>query len=175
MKPITAVAGAIFIAASSLSFAAAPVLSQSKSVTINAPVAKVWDAAKDFNALNTWHPAVETDKISEGTNNQVGAVRVLTLKGGGTIKEKLVGFDAATHTFKYQILEGVLPVTSYTSTFTVKAAGEDKSEVTWAGDFKRKDVGDKPADDANDKTALDTVAGVYQSGLDNLKKVVEAK
>jgi mxaD protein len=175
MKHFAAIAGLTLAAASSLSFAAAPVLTQSKSITINAPVAKVWDASKDFGALNTWHPAVESDKIVEGTDNQVGAVRVLTLKGGGTIKEKLLSIDAANHTFKYAILEGVLPVTSYTSTFMVKAAGEGKSTVTWSGEFKRKDVGDHPADNANDKTAVDTMGGVYQGGLDNLKKNLEAK
>jgi mxaD protein len=175
MKRLTAIAGGLLIAASSLCFAAAPVLSVTKSATINAPVEKVWDAIKDFNGLNTWHPAVDTDKIVEGTNNQVGAVRLLTLKGGGTIKEKLLQFNPATHSFKYAILEGVLPVSSYTSTVVVKAAGEGKSEVTWSGQFKRKNVADNPADNENDKTATDTIGGVYQGGLDNVKKQLEAK
>jgi hypothetical protein len=53
--------------------------------------------------------------------------------------------------------------------------GKNSSKVTWSGEFQRKDTGPKPADNANDKTATDTIAGVYQSGLDNLKKIVEAK
>jgi mxaD protein len=161
--------------ASASAVAAAPVLHASKSVTIDAPAAKVWDQVKDFSGLNTWHPAVETDQIVEGSDNQVGAVRLLTLKGGGTIKEKLLGYDAAKHMFKYEILEGVLPVSHYSSTFTVKAAGKDKATATWSGSFQRKDTGDHPADDANDKAATDTINGVYQGGLDNLKKLVEGK
>ena len=78
----------------------------------------------------TWHPAVATDEIVEGKNNTVGAVRLLTLKGGGTIKEKLLAFDAAGRSFKYAILEGVLPVSDYTSTFAVKSAGKNQSSVT---------------------------------------------
>jgi mxaD protein len=176
MNKFAAILGATLVAASGLSAAAAPELTASKSITINAPVAKVWDAAKDFNGLNTWHPAVDTDQIVAGTNNQVGAERLLTLKGGGgTIKEKLLSFDPATHSFKYAILDGVLPVSSYTSTFVVKAAGEGKSEVTWSGHFKRKNVGDNPGDNENDKTAVGAISGVYQGGLDNLKKLVEAK
>jgi mxaD protein len=175
MKSFIAIAASSLIAASTLCVAAAPALSASKSITINAPVAKVWDAVKDFNGLNTWHPAVATDQIVEGKNNEVGAVRLLTLKGGGTIKEKLLQFDAAGHSFKYSILEGVLPVSSYTSTFTVKAAGEGKSDIVWSGQFKRKNVGDSPADNENDKTAVDTIGGVYQGGLDNLKKQLESK
>jgi len=36
-------------------------------------------------------------------------------------------------------------------------------------------VGDDPADTENDKAATDAISGVYQSGLDNLKKIVEAQ
>jgi mxaD protein len=153
----------------------APQLHVSKTVSINASADKVWSTVKDFNALNSWHPAVEKDEIVEGKNNTVGAVRLLTLKGGGTIKEKLLAFNPATRSFSYSIVEGVIPVSSYKSNFTVKAAGDNQSSVTWSGHFKRKNVGDSPADNENDKTAKDTVSGVYQSGLDNLKKMLEAK
>ncbi len=176
MKRITALVYFVLMSASGLAFAAgAPVLKVSKSVTINASADKVWEQTKNFSGLNTWHPAVESDKIVQGTDNTVGAVRLLTLKGGGTIQEKLLARDDAKRTFKYSILEGVLPVSNYTSTFTVTAAGKNKSKVTWAGSFQRKDTGPKPAASANDKTARDTMAGVYKAGLDNLKKIAEGK
>jgi mxaD protein len=155
--------------------AAAPQLHVEKRITINAPAAAVWRAAKDFNGLNTWHPAVAKDEVVEGENNTAGAVRLLTLKDGGTIKEKLLSFDDAGRTFKYSILEGVLPVSDYTSTFTVASAGKNKTLVTWSGRFKRKNLGENPAENENDKTAVDTIGAVYQAGLDNLKKIVEAK
>jgi mxaD protein len=176
MKKITAIVYFALMAASGIAFAAgAPVLKVSKSIAINASDAKVWEQTKNFSGLNTWHPAVESDKIVEGSDNRVGAVRLLSLKGGGTIKEKLLGYNDARRTFKYSILEGVLPVSHYTSTFSVVPTGKNSSKVTWSGEFQRKDTGPKPADNANDKTATDTIAGVYQSGLDNLKKIVEAK
>lgn len=153
----------------------APQLHVSKSVSIAAPADKVWNAVKDFNALNTWHPAVDKDEIVAGTNNASGAVRLLTLKGGGTIKEKLLKFDAAGMSFSYAIVEGVLPVSSYQSRLVVKSAGDGKSTVTWSGRFKRKNTGDNPGDNENDKTAVDTISGVYQGGLDNLKKMLDAK
>jgi mxaD protein len=175
MNSNTAMMAGLCLLAGGFTQAAAPPLTSSKTITIDAPAAKVWHAAKDFNGLNTWHPAVATDEIVDGKNNTVGAVRLLTLKGGGTIKEKLLAFDAPGRSFKYAILEGVLPVSDYTSTFVVKAAGRNRSSVTWTGHFKRKNVGDNPADNENDKTAVDTISGVYQGGLDNLKKIVEAK
>jgi mxaD protein len=171
---INTVAG-LFLLACGPAWAAAPLLTSVKTVTIDASAAKVWHTAKDFNGLNTWHPAVATDEIVEGKNNTAGAVRLLTLKGGGTIKEKLLRFDAPGRSFKYTILEGVLPVSDYTSTLVVKSVGKGKSSVTWSGRFKRKNVGDNPADNENDKTAVDTIGGVYQGGLDNLKKIVEAQ
>jgi mxaD protein len=175
MKLISATALALTVLAAGYSVAAAPELHVHKTVTINASADKVWNIVKDFNALNTWHPAVAKDDIVEGTNNSVGAVRLLSLKGGGTIKEKLLAFDATGHSFRYAIVEGALPVSGYTSRLSVKSAGDNKSTVTWSGKFQRKNVGDNPGDSENDKTAVDTVTGVYQSGLDNLKKMAEAQ
>jgi mxaD protein len=178
MKIKTAIAIPIAMLACGFGWAAtsgAPQLHTSKTVSINAAADKVWSTVKDFNGLNTWHPAVEKDEIVEGKNNTVGAVRLLTLKGGGTIKEKLLAYNPASHSFSYSIVEGVLPVSSYKSSFTVTSTGNGQSSVTWSGRFKRKNVGDNPADTENDKTAVDTINGVYQSGLDNLKKMLEAK
>jgi mxaD protein len=175
MKRLIALVYTALLAVSGAALADAPVLKVSKSVTINASADKVWAKAKDFSGLNTWHPAVESDKIIEGTDNKPGAVRLLTLKGGGTIKEKLLTHNDLGHTFKYSILEGVLPVSNYTSTFTVAAEGKNKAKVTWSGSFQRKNTGPSPGEKENDKTATDTMSGVYQSGLDNLKKIVEGK
>jgi mxaD protein len=152
---------------------AAPALHVSKSIIIDATAAKVWAAARDFDALNTWHPAVAKDEIVAGKNDAVGAVRLLTLQDGGTIKEKLLAFDGPGHSFRYAIVEGVLPVSHYTSTFRVRPAGPGKAEVTWSGHFQRKDTSAHPAEGADDKTAITAIGGVYQGGLDNLKKVVE--
>jgi mxaD protein len=155
--------------------ASAPQLHVTKTVTINAPADKVWNSVKDFDALKTWHPAVDKVEIVEGKNNKVGAVRLLTLKGGGTIKERLLRFNPAKHSFAYEIVEGVLPVSDYRSRLAVSAAGDNASTVVWSGRFKRKNVGANPADNENDKIAVDTISGVYQAGLDNLKKMLEGK
>jgi mxaD protein len=175
LKMMTAMAFTVSLLASGSSLAAAPELHVKKSMTIAAPADKVWDASKNFNGLNTWHPALASDELVSGTNNTVGAVRLLTLKGGGTIKEKLLQFDENGHRYRYAIIESVLPVSHYSSTFVVTSLGPKKTMVTWSGKFKRKNLGETPPDNENDKTATDAIEGVYQSGLDNLKKIVEAK
>ncbi len=175
MKMMTATAFTMALLASGSSLAAAPELHVKKSITIAAPAEKVWDASKNFNGLNTWHPALASDELQSGTNNTVGAVRLLTLKGGGTIKEKLLQFDESGHRYRYAIIESVLPVSHYSSNFVVTSLGTNKTLVTWSGKFKRKNLSDTPPDNESDKSATDTIEGVYRSGLDNLKKIVEAK
>lgn len=143
------------------------------TVVIQAPVETVWSAAKDFDGLAKWHPALEKDEIVKGTNNEPGAVRSLSLKGGGTIQEKLLAFNDQSHSFKYKMLESPLPVTGYVSTFTVKAGKGNTASVTWAGTFKRKNPAENPPDDQTDDAAKKVIAGIYSSGLANLKKQVE--
>ena len=175
MNRILAALALLAVSACAPSGGDAPVLTVTKSVDINAPASVVWDTVKDFDALNRWHPAVAKTEIVEGTNNTVGAVRVLTLGDGGTIREKLVAWDGNGRSLKYTILEGVLPVSSYESTITVAESGADASKVTWTGNFKRKDTSATPAKDADDATATTTMESVYQAGLDNLKKMVESQ
>jgi hypothetical protein len=102
--------------------------------------------------------------------------RLLTLKDGGTILEKLIGITDADMKIEYRIVEGVLPVSGYRAVMTVKAgpaAGE--STVTWTGRFynKANDVHPKPGED--NEAAVKAVEGVYDAGLPNLKKVLEAQ
>ncbi len=87
----------------------------------------------------------------------------------------MLAFDPKGRSYKYGIMESVLPVSDYTSTLVVLSAGKGKSSVKWSGRFKRKNVGDSPGEKENDKAAIDTIDGVYQSGLDNLKKLAELK
>jgi len=175
MNIVQKLALAALVAVPGLCFAAAPELSVSKTVVIHATPDVVWAKAKDFSGLNTWHPAVAKDEIIAGTDNQPGAERQLTLGDGGKVHEKLIAFNDTGHSFKYAIVDGVLPVSNYTSTFKVVAVDKDSSKVTWSGKFQRKDTSAKPADDANDATAKKVISGVYQGGLDNLKKLLEAK
>ena len=155
----------ILTAAYGASINAAQALEVTKSVTIKAPAADVWDEVNDFDDLDGWHPAVAETEITKGENNQPGAQRLLTLGDGGTINEELLEYDDAGMSFTYKILKGVLPVKNYESTVMVEAAGANKSKATWTGTFDARG--------ADDKTATETMAGVYQAGLDNVKKELE--
>ena len=143
-------------------------LAVTKTAQINAPAAAVWAKVKDFNALNSWHPAVAKDEITEGKNNQVGAIRLLTLGDGGTIKESLLAWDNAGMSLTYNILEGVLPVSDYVSTLKVEALSDTSSKITWTGSFNA-------GGGADDQASTDAISGVYQGGLDNLNKLMSGQ
>lgn len=150
----------------------APSLHVEEKVVINAPADKVWEKINNFGDLGAWHPAVAKTEIADGTNNQVGAIRRLTLQDGGQITEVLTAYDSTANTYSYTITEGVLPVSGYASTIQVIPAGSE-SEVVWAGNFKRKDRSANPTKGQDDKTATSTISAVYRGGLDNLKKMME--
>ncbi|HSI46439.1 MAG TPA: SRPBCC family protein [Methylophilus sp.] len=157
------------------SFAAAETLKLEESVEINAKAETVWANVSNFGDLGLWHPAIKSTQIVSGTPNLPGVIRLLTLQDNSQVKEELLTFSPAQKTFSYKILEGVLPVSNYRSTVTVKALSDSKTKVTWNGDFKRKDLSDKPVANQTDDDAIKTMTVVYRSGLDNLKKISEGR
>lgn len=153
----------------------AKALKVKETVEIDAKASDIWAKTSNFGDLGAWHPAVKKTEILEGENNKIGAVRLLTLQDGGTIKEKLTAYSAKKMSFSYEILEGVLPVSHYKSTVSVKSGKEGKTIVVWEGSFKRKDTSAKPAQGQGDEDGTKTMTAVYRGGLDNLKKISENK
>lgn len=145
-----------------------------KSVVIKADPAKVWALVKDFGNMHKWHPAVASTKLEKKGND---TFRLLTLKSGGTIYEKLRGADDEAMKMRYEIVEGVLPVADYNSFMTVKAGpGAGETTVTWVGRFYRVYKLNPPIPEGqDDESALKAVNGVYDAGLEGLKKTAEGK
>lgn len=144
-----------------------------ETVKIDAPAAAVWARIKNFDALKDWHPAVGSSPADKG--NTEGSERKVALKGGGALVETLERYDDAQMRYSYRSKDGgALPVTNYTSTITVTGEG-NTSTVEWRGAFYRGFPNNDPPPDKNDEAAVKAVTGVYQSGLANLKKIVESK
>ena len=167
----------LFGIALSMSFSAhaadAKTLKVQEQVEINAPAATVWSKVKDFGDLGAWHPAVAKTEITSGTDNHKGAVRHLSLQGGGYINEKLLAYNPKKMSYQYEIIDSVLPISHYASVITVTPQGADKTLVVWKGHFKRQDLSATPVAGQDDDTAIKTITGVYRGGLDNLKKISE--
>lgn len=137
-----------------------------KSVELNQPADVVWKKVSDFGDLGAWHPAVAKTEIVSGKNGHAGAKRVLTLQDGGKINETLTAYNAKDKHYSYKITDSVLPVNDYASTVSVYSNGDGKSVVVWESRFLPK----APADE---KTASDTIKGVYDGGLNQLKTLFQ--
>lgn len=126
----------------------------SKDVAV--PAAQAWAAIGDFCDISAWHPAVEKCELSQKDG---ATLRTLSLKGGGSILEKLVEQNDETMTLTYVIVEGALPVTNYKSTLKVVQSGEN-ARFDWSGTFDARGV--------SDANAAKTINGVYAAGVDSL-------
>jgi hypothetical protein len=167
-------AAAVLALASTVALAHGPTRQKvTETVTIKASPDAVWGKVKDFNALPAWHPAVASSSVTDGS--KVGSVRTLKLKGGGEVVETLESFDDAARKLSYRVKDGgALPVSNYTSTLQVKPGdAPSTSFVEWRGAFYRAYPNNDPPPDKNDEAAVKAITGVYQSGLANLKKVME--
>jgi mxaD protein len=156
-----------------------------ESVFINASPEKVWAVVSDFSAIDKWLPPVASVEMLSDTE------RKLTLKSEGhpTITEKLEKLDNDKMMLIYKIEDMsviktitfnskdtpyyTLPVNNYKSWLSVKAK-DGGSEVTWKGKFYRSFLENPPVPEGqSDKDAVNAIKGVYTSGLNNLKAILE--
>jgi len=128
----------------------------SMSTDLQASADDVWRMIGQFNALPDWHPAVESSELKKE-----GQERVLSLAGGGKIIERLEKLSENEREYSYSIKDSPLPVKNYNATIKVKD-GKDGCTVEWSSDFEA--VG-------GDTDAMKAIEGIYQSGLDNLRKM----
>lgn len=145
-----------------------------KEIVIKAEPAKVWGIVKDFGGIHKWHPAIASTKVSTKDSD---TFRLLTLKDGGTINERLKSSDDADMKLKYEIIEGALPVADYNATMTVKPGpGAGESTVVWMARFYRVYKLNPPIPAGqDDESAIKAVNGVFDAGLPALKKLAEGK
>ncbi|MGB2932029.1 MAG: SRPBCC family protein [Methyloceanibacter sp.] len=121
--------------------------------------AAVWEIAGDFCAIKTWHPVV-ADCVESKEGDVV--FRTLTLKDGGTIKEKLVDSDDTS--YSYEIVEGPLPVKNYTAKLWVEDSERaNRTVVHWDAEFD--------ANGASDDEAKKTIGDIFAAGLKGIKKI----
>ncbi len=125
------------------------------------PADAVWAVIGNFNALARWHPAVEkSEELKEGG----ATVRKLSLRGGGTILERLESSDDKGHSYSYSIVESPLPVSAYRSRIKVRPGKDAAScSVEWSSEFT--------ATGAPESEAVKAIRGIYEAGFKNLQKM----
>jgi mxaD protein len=144
-----------------------------QTMTMNAPPEAVWAVAGDFVGLPKWYPLIESSKLVLGKNNEVGCIRELTRFNGTKVEERLIDYNPWERTLTYTYAAGQVMSSDYFATLTVKDAGGGASLVEWKARFKRANYW---VDDAEgDEKLVKALTGAYQKGLENLKRIVEAK
>jgi mxaD protein len=157
-----------------------------ESITINAPVAKVWDAIKNFGDIATWHSGVFTATTDGG--NLKGGTRVLTLKDGNTVTEELKKYDEAKYSYAYKITSmstvrtityagneekvPAIPVDNFSATITLEPKG-DTTVVNWKAGYYRAYMNNNPPEELNESTANAAVKEFISTGLLDLKTLAE--
>ncbi|MEU7815328.1 SRPBCC family protein [Pseudonocardia sp. NPDC049154] len=135
------------------------------SGVVAAPADKVWPLLRAFNDLPAFLPAIANSEIVEGTDGAVGAVRRLTLAGGGDpFDEKLLSMDDADRTLTYAFT-GANPFNARRYVSTVRVApitDTGESFVEWWSEYD--------ADAGQEEELNRTFAqGVYAGGIDGLR------
>ena len=135
------------------------------SSVIEAPVAKVWEKVRDFNALPRWHPAIRDSRIENGEpSDRVGCVRDFHLQNGDRIRERLLGLSDYDYFCTYSILESPMPLENYVATLRLTPVTDgDRTFAEWTAEF-----------DCAEEAAEDLVSGigqnVFQAGFNALKR-----
>jgi len=136
-----------------------------QSIIINAPADKVWQAVRDFHAMD-WAPGVvkKVDNIGDRPGDQVGARRRLN----DAFDETLLAFSDADMDFTYSIDNGPSPVSStdvsdYAGKVRVRPVTEGNATfVEWSSSWK-----------GNDEAAAEFCHGLYVALLNEMKESLE--
>ncbi len=164
MKTLLKLALASF-AILALSAQAENTLNSYASARINSTASSVWDVVKDFDGLENWLPVFSAADIKSGTNNEVGAIRTLTIKDGPSFDEVLIEWDAQKRTYTYQVIDPApLPVKNYESTMTVMQLEPGVVDITWVSAYQNNSNGEM-----SDDEVIAFINGVYKTGLEQVR------
>ena len=135
------------------------------SSVIDAPVARVWERVRDFNALPRWHPAIRDSRIENGEpSDRVGCVRDFHLQNGDRIREQLLGLSDYDYFCTYSILESPMALTDYVATLRLTPVTDgDRTFAEWTAEFDC-------APDAAEDLVNGIGGNVFQAGFNALKR-----
>lgn len=135
------------------------------SSVVGAPVGRVWERVRDFNALPRWHPAIRESRIENGEpSDKVGCIRDFRLQNGDRIREQLLGLSDYDFFCTYAILESPMPLTDYVATLRLTPVTDgDRTFAEWSAEFEC-------AAEETDGLVSNIGQNVFQAGFDALKR-----
>lgn len=125
---------------------------------LNVPAEAVWSAIRKIGRLDVWFPIIETCRVDgEGT----GAVRYMTVTGGGDIKDTIEAVDDSRMRLVYLRPISPFPVTYYRGTVEVFESYDGQGVVVWTIDFE--------SEPENSAAVADLVKGAISAGIDGME------
>jgi hypothetical protein len=108
-----------------------------RSTVIDAPSDVVWEAVRDFNGHDRWHPAVDTSQIERNRgSDEIGCVRRFRLKDGSELREQLLTLSDMEQTFTYCLLDTPIPLFNYVATVRLFPVTDgDRTFWEWESKF----------------------------------------
>jgi hypothetical protein len=108
------------------------------SSVIDAPVARVWEVIRPFDAVAEVLPFVVSSPIEDGrAPTEVGAIRVVTQDDGGVFREVLVSHSDAEHSYSYTFVGSPIPVRNHLTTLSLRPITDgDRTLGEWASRFE---------------------------------------
>lgn len=128
---------------------------------LHVPVEKVWAAIRGIGGLDTWFPIIDTCRV-DGTGP--GAIRYMTLAGGGEIKDTIESIDDAAMRLVYLRPVSPFPVSFYQGTVEVFRSYDGFGIVVWTIDFESR-----PEDAA---AVAELVRGAITAGIDGMEQAL---
>ena len=91
------------------------------SSVIDAPIDRVWETARRFDAVERFLPFVESSPLLEGDGpTAVGAKRRVTQADGGVFDEVLVAHSDADRSYSYTFVGSPIPVRDHRTTLVFR-------------------------------------------------------
>src|SRR6202789_2162007 len=136
-----------------------------KSTILDAPAARVWEALRDFNGHDRWHPAVATSQIERAqSSDKIGCVRRFKLKDGSELREQLLALSDLEQTFSYCLLDTPIPMFNYVAHVRLLPVTDgDRTFWHWESRFTTR---------AADAAEITEMVGeqIYQAGFEAIRQ-----
>ena len=123
---------------------------------------RMWAVVGDFRGIGSWHPLVaQPARYTVGDPRTEGAVRILPLVSGESMRDRLVDWDGTHLTLRYASEDTYLPVTKFEATLEVTNNLDGTSTVSWSAIFDA-------TEGTSDDQAIAAVQEFFATGLDAL-------
>lgn len=130
---------------------------------LNVPADVVWAAIRKVGRLDVWFPFIETCRV-EGEG--AGALRYMTIAGGGDIKDTIEEIDDSNMRLVYLRPVSPFPVTYYKGTVEVFKSYDGLGVVVWTIDFESR-----PEDVA---AVAELVHSAISAGIDGMEQDLQS-